>query len=76
MYNIFIIASVISITFFLIKFFEMRFLEKESKPLKILLKDSILVYFSVIISIFFVQQFQPLTINGVKTPIFTDNPGF
>ena len=77
MENIFFIAAIISITFFIAKFIEMRFIEKESKPLKILIKDALLVYFSVIISNFVINQINPL-VNSVQniTPVFTDNPGF
>lgn len=78
--NIFVVAAVISITFFLAKFLEMRFIEKDSKPLKFLMRDSLLVYFSVIVSNFIVEQINPVvsSINGGKnfTPVFTDNPGF
>jgi hypothetical protein len=80
MTNIFIIALIISITFLLTKFIEMRFVEKESKPLKELIKDAILVYFSVLLANFIIEQLKPIMNGGssaVKhTPIFTDNPGF
>jgi hypothetical protein len=80
MRNIFVIALIISVTFFLAKFIEMRFIEKESKPLKDLIRDSILVYFSVLLANFIIEQLNPLMnggSNAVKnTPIFTDNPGF
>ena len=46
--NIFFIAAITSIVFFIAKFIEMRFVEKESKPLKFLIRDSLLVYFSVV----------------------------
>jgi hypothetical protein len=77
MENIFIIAAIISITFFIVKFIEMRFIEKESKPLKILIRDALLVYFSVIISNFVINQINPV-VNSIQkiTPVFTDNPGF
>ena len=45
--NIFIIAAIISIIFVIGKFIEMRFIEKESKPLKLLIRDALLVYISV-----------------------------
>jgi hypothetical protein len=35
--NIFIIAAVISTVFLILKFIEMRFVDAESKPLKLLL---------------------------------------
>jgi hypothetical protein len=77
MENVFIVAMIISIVFFIGKFVEMRFIEKENKPLKFLIRDTILVYFSVIISNFIVTQINPIVNNVQKnTPVFTDNPGF
>jgi hypothetical protein len=78
--NIFIIAAVISVIFFISKFIEMRFVEKETKPLKLLIRDSLLVYFSVVFGDFIIRQVNPV-INSVSggsniTPVFTDNPGF
>ena len=78
--NIFFIATVISIIFFISKFIEMRFVEKESKPLKILFRDSLLVYFCVVFGHFVIGQINPLLHGGSNsqnvTPVFTDNPGF
>ena len=77
--NIFIIAAIIAITFFVVKFLEMRYIEKESKPLKVLIRDALVVYFSVIISHFIIDQLNPImTAGGIKkvTPVFTDNPAF
>ncbi len=78
--NIFVIAMVISVFFMITKFVEMRFIEKENKPLKFLVRDSLLVYFSVILGYFVINQATPLmdTISGgnASTPIFTDNPEF
>ena len=76
--NIFIISAVISFTFLVVKFIEMRFIEKESKPLKILVRDSLLVYFSIVLGFFIINQIKPI-LNGDSnqiTPAFTDNPGF
>ena len=78
--NIFIIAAIISVVFFISKFIEMRFIEKETKPLKFLLRDSLLVYFSVVFGDFIVGQINPKiqggSITSNVTPVFTDNPGF
>ena len=46
--NIFIVAAAIAFIFVLAKFIEMRFIEKEPKPLKILVRDALLVYVSVV----------------------------
>lgn len=77
--NIFIIAAIIAITFLVVKFLEMRYIEKESKPLKVLIRDTLVVYFSVIIAHFIIDQLNPImTAGGSKkiTPVFTDNPAF
>jgi hypothetical protein len=79
MENIFLFAGIISIIFFIIKFVEMRFVEKESKPLKYLIRDSLLTYFSVVIGYFIIEQIKPLTeeiITNKQTVVFTDNPNF
>jgi hypothetical protein len=82
--NIFIDAAIISVVFFIVQFIEMRFVDKESKPLKLLVRDSLLVYFSVICGNFVIEQLKPFlqevgegAENIVIAPnVFTDNPGF
>jgi len=78
--NIFIIAAIISVIFILAKFIEMRFIEKEAKPLKLLIRDALVVYFSVISGYFILEQLKPMLQDGgsssVVTPVFTDNPEF
>ena len=79
MTNIFVLAAIISIVFLLAKFLEMRYIEKESKPLKLLIRDAFLVYFSVIMANFVIDQINPVIKGGMSqkiTPVFTDNPGF
>lgn len=80
MLNMFLIATVISITYLVAKFIEMRFIEKENKPLKLLFRDALLVYFSVLTGLFILEQLGPIVQNGGDinkvTPVFTDNPGF
>jgi hypothetical protein len=77
--NIFIVAAIVAITFLIVKFLEMRYIEKESKPLKLLMRDTLVVYFSVIIANFVIDQINPVMIAGASkkvTPVFTDNPAF
>ena len=74
------VSGVISVVFLIVKFLEMRFVDKESKPLKLLIRDSLLVYFSVIAGNFVIDQLSPIIQDGgesISTPaVFTDNPGF
>ena len=81
MNNVFIISGIISIIFFIAKFIEMRFVDKESKPLKLLIRDSLLVYFSVVSGSFILDQLKPVIQEGgvsvvVNPTVFVDNPGF
>jgi hypothetical protein len=77
--NIFLIAGIISVIFLIAKFLEMRYIDKEPKPLKYLIRDILLVYLSVITGNFIVDQLKPIIHESVApvVPIaFTDNPPF
>jgi uncharacterized protein YebE (UPF0316 family) len=83
MENIFILAGVVSVIFFLCKFIEMRFILKEVKPLKFLIRESLHVYISVVIGLFIANQFDLMktTVNtiaggGGGVNVFVDNPDF
>ncbi len=70
------VAGIISIIFLIIKFIEMRFVDKESKPLKLLIRDTIVVFFSVMFGNFILEQLSPVMQKGGVTQVFTDNPEF
>ncbi len=79
MENIFLIAGTISTIYFIAKFLEMRYVDKEPKPLKFLIRDGLLVYLSVVVGSFVIEQLNPV-INETEIPtaplVFTDNPPF
>jgi len=78
--NIFVVAGIIAIIFFIAKFLEMRFIEKESKPLKFLIRDTLVVYVSVVAGNFVYEQVTPALSESAITssaPIaFTDEAPF
>lgn len=78
--KIFVVAGIISVTYLIFKFIEMRFIEKENKPLKVLLRDTLLVYFSVVSGIFVFEQLTPVIKENLAPSsnpmVFTDNPEF
>ena len=79
MSNIFVVAAFISITFLLAKFLEMRYIEKDAKPLKVLIRDALIVYISVVSGSFILDQLNPIIKDNImpSSPIaFTDNPPF
>jgi hypothetical protein len=76
MENIFLVSGLISFIFLIGKFIEMRYIEKESKPLKYLIRDSLVVYVSSVLGFFVVEQLKPV-VTKINNPVaFTDNPPF
>ena len=76
MENLFINAAIVSVVFLLMKFGEMRLIKKENKPLKELVRDAFIVYFSYVIGIFILDQISSTELNTEATKIFIDAPGF
>ena len=76
MESIYLTAFVVALIFLIAKFLEMRFITKENKPIKVIVIDTIFVYFSVIIGYFIIEQFNLKTKSLVEAPVFVDNPKF
>lgn len=78
--HLFITAILISVLYFLLKVMENKILSKEDMKLKVVFKDSLLVFLSVIIGLNLVDQIMPLIYEGselvTNPPVFTDVPGF
>jgi len=82
-----IIGTAVAIVYFLLKFIEMRFVDSDNqKPVKVLVRDSIVVCISSILAVFILNQFENTGIGGGGggggggsggTPaVFVDTPGF
>ena len=66
---------IISFLFLIAKFIEMRFVTKENVPPKILVRDALLVYASVILAHYILKiKFGGVTKEFVE--VFTDTPSF
>jgi hypothetical protein len=79
MENTFIYATILSIVFFVIKFIEMRFINKETKPLKVLFMDSFIVFICSILSQFVFEQFnnaKDILNSAEPTGVFVGAPDF
>ena len=75
--NIFYVAGAVSVIYTLVRFLEMRFIVKENKPLKTLVRDALIVYFSVVGGNFVIEQVQPMADGvGGKVAAFTNQPNF
>ena len=79
MNNEFVTSLTITIIVFIIKFLEMRLILKENKGLKVLFKESLIVFISSIISLFILNEFKVFNIisSGKGVPdVFVNQPNF
>jgi hypothetical protein len=77
MNNMFVNAGIIAVVYLLIKFVEMRMILKEARPIKELIRDTIMVYLSAIAGMFIIDQMGTITTTGKKsTNVFVGSPEF
>jgi hypothetical protein len=86
--NSFFIAIFTTILFCFSKFVEMKYLDEEVKPLKTIMRDTVVVFissltasyvyfnFNHVIHDFFNVVTDTTTLNSATTQIFTDTPSF
>ena len=75
--KVFVNAGVIAVVYSLIKFVEMRMILKEARPIKELLRDTIMVYISAIAGMFIIEQMGTVSMTGKSsTNVFVGNPEF
>ena len=88
--NVLMISSIVVVLFCIMKFIEMKFVDKQLKPLKFVIRDAVLVFLCTTVGVFSVLNMKE-TLNGFfnvvtdnkiadvtsgNTQIFTDAPGF
>jgi len=88
MEKVFILSIIVTCLFVTIKILEMKFVDKEWKPLKNIIRDSVVVFVSTMIGAFLLFQMDGSitdflnivtdnkSFNMASTQIFTDAPGF
>jgi hypothetical protein len=70
-------AGIIAFIYLLLKFVELRITKNNTKPLKELIRDAVIVYFSAFVGLYIIDEFMPTTsIVKTVTNVFTDAPGF
>ena len=75
--KVFVNAGVIAVVYSLIKFVEMRMILKAARPIKELLRDTIMVYVSAIAGMFIIEQMGTVSMTGKNsTNVFVGNPEF
>ena len=79
MSSLVITSAIISLIYFFIKFFEMRFILKENKPLKQLVIDTLIVFIAATSTILLLEQFNLGELIGSSKEIpgaFINKPDF
>jgi len=71
-------SGIIAFIYLLMKFVEMRIVIKETKPIKELMRDTIIVYLSAMVGLYIIDEFMPSgeAVKKTVTNVFTDLPGF
>jgi len=70
-------SGIIAFIYMLMKFVELRITKNETKQMKELIRDTVIVYLSAMVGLYIINEFMP-TNTTVKTVtnVFTDAPGF
>ena len=73
----FMLATAVAVIYIFLRFIEMRFILKETKPLKTLIRDGLLVYLSLLLGFYIIQNITPvIQLKKQPTEVFTDEPDF
>jgi len=85
--NLFVIGAIIATVYFLLKFLEMRFVDQDNKkPIKVLIRDTLIVGISSVLGVYLLEQFKMFhSGSGIggdgagassSPAAFVDTPGF
>ena len=70
-------SGIIAFVYLLMKFVEMRIVVKETKEMKELIRDTVIVYLSSMIGLYIINEFMPSnSVTKTVTNVFTDAPWF
>lgn len=72
----FMIAGIVAVLYAIIRFLEMRFIMKETLPLKHILRDTIIVYLCVVGGMFIHDQLQYSIPSSSIPEVMTGDAGF
>ena len=85
--NLFVIGAIIATVYFLLKFLEMRFVDQDNKkPIKVLIRDTLIVCISSVVGVYLLDQFKMFDGSSSSSSgsgstasspaVFVDTPGF
>ena len=72
----FVTGVAVASAYLIFRFIEMRLILKENKPLKVLVRDTLIVYLSVLLGNFIMEQLGGAKLISKVPQVFTNNPDF
>ena len=69
-------AAAIALIYFIVKFAEIKYISKDNKPVKYLLRDTVVVFVSGLTGMYIINYFNVETVNNVAAGAFIGNPDF
>ena len=72
--NIYLISAFVAVSYFILKIVDLKYIKKETLVLKLVFRDTILVYFSSLIGLYLVNNINTNSIENVS--VYTDKPDF
>ena len=76
MENIFLNSSIISVIFVLFKYLETKFIVKDNKPIKLIIRDGLIVFISSISGFYILSQINSNITEKNKPSAFTGEAEF
>ena len=75
-HSVFLTALCISIIYLIFKLIEQKIITKEVRPFKILARDTLFTYMSVVAGLFLLQQFTGKISEAGQPVVYTNSPNF
>jgi len=69
-------AIVIAFIYFIVKFAEIKLINKENRPVKLLIRDTVVVFVAGIMGMYIIDHFNVETVQAAAASAFTGNPDF
>ena len=71
------ISIIIAVCYLAFKIIETKFITKDEKPIKMIFRDTLIVYIASLCGFFVFSQVEPITDNIKTTPnVFVNDPDF
>lgn len=75
MSNFFLMSTFVAVAYFVLKLVDIKYVKKENLVLKLVFRDTIIVYLSSLIGLYLVDNIDSSTVEN-NVSVYTDKPDF